>query len=110
MPYLCVDTALVVVDDVDESSLSKLCECLHQDLEEGGVVAPRGGIGVGAVDFSYGPTSLDLMYCGGQGLGEMALCHGEGGANVADGDGHEFHLLITALREVTSGAYLTVFS
>ena len=25
-------------------------------------------------------------------MGEMALCHGEGGANVVDGDGHEFHL------------------
>ena len=25
-------------------------------------------------------------------MGEMALRHGEGGASVADGDGHAFHL------------------
>ncbi len=26
-------------------------------------------------------------------MSEMALCQGEGGAGVADGDGHEFDLL-----------------
>jgi hypothetical protein len=60
-----VDTALARVNDADESSLSKLCECLHQNLEEGGVVGPRVGFGVGVVDFSYGPALLDLGSCGG---------------------------------------------
>ena len=64
-PYMCVDTALAVVDDAYESSLSKHCECLHQGLEEGRVVDPRGGVGLGGVDFSYGPASLDLGSCGG---------------------------------------------
>ena len=63
-PYLCVDTILAVVDDAYEYSLSKLCKCLHQGLEEGGVVDPRGGVGLGAVDFSFGPASLDLGSCG----------------------------------------------
>ena len=59
-----VDKVLAVVDDADESSLSKLCKCLHQELEDGGVLGPRGGVGLGAVDFSSGPSSLDLESCG----------------------------------------------
>ena len=50
-----MDKALAVVHDADDSSLSKLCECLHQGLEEKGVVGPRGGIGARAVDFSSTP-------------------------------------------------------
>ncbi len=64
-PYLYVGMALAVVNYADESCLSQLCECLHQDLEEGRVVGPRGGVCVGAVDFSSGPASLDLESCGG---------------------------------------------
>ena len=137
--YLCVDKVLVVVDDIYESSLGKLCKCLHQGLEEvwreanfgygnwggrlprgdlwcgigesslqrargycptnsravstapsacyalrvfygcciylsfflsfflkeGGVVDPRGGVGLGVVDFSFGRASLNLGSCGG---------------------------------------------
>ena len=64
-PYLCVDKVLAVVEDAYESSLSKLCKCLHQGLEEGGVMDRRGGVGLGVVDFCYGPASLDLGSCGG---------------------------------------------
>ena len=55
-------------------------------------MGPRDGAGVGALDFTSSPVLLDLGSCGGLGLGEMALRHGEGNASVADGDGHEFHL------------------
>ncbi len=65
VPYMCVDNALSMVNNADDSSLSKLCECLHQGLEEGEVVSPRGGVGVGVVDFSCGPALLYLRSCGG---------------------------------------------
>ncbi len=90
-PYMCVDKVLAVVNIAYESSLSKLCKRLHQGLEEGGVVGPRGGVGLGVEDFSYSPASLDLGSCGGYSLCEMALRFLEGAARVADGDGHEFH-------------------
>ena len=64
-PYLCVDKVLAVVNNAYESSLSKLCKRLHQGLEEGGVVGPRGGVGLGVEYFSSGPSSLDLGSCGG---------------------------------------------
>ena len=64
-PYTCVDTALAVVNDADESSVSKLCECLHQGLEEGGVVDSRGGVGGWVVDSSSSHVLLDLGSCGG---------------------------------------------
>jgi hypothetical protein len=67
-PYLCVDKALVVVYDACESILSKHGECLHPCLEEGGVVGPRGGVGLGVEDVSCGPASLNLGSRGGQGL------------------------------------------
>ncbi len=35
---------------------------------------------------------LDLGSCGGEGFGETAVCLVEGGADVADGYGHELHL------------------
>ena len=41
-PYLCVDKVLAMVNNAFEYSLSKLCKRLHQGLEEGGVVVPRG--------------------------------------------------------------------
>ena len=53
------------MNDAYESSLSKLCECLHQGLEEVGVVDPRGGVGLGVVYYSSRPASLDLVSCGG---------------------------------------------
>ena len=55
-------------------------------------MGPRGGVGLGVADFSSGPKSLNLGSRGGQGLCEMAMSLLEGGARVADGDGHEFHL------------------
>ncbi len=67
-------------------------ECLHQVLGEGGVVGHRGGAGLGVGDFSYGLAKLNLGPRGGHGLCEMAMSLLEGGARVADGDGHEFHL------------------
>jgi len=51
-PCICLDKDLAVVNDADESCLSKLCESLQQGLEERGVVGPRGGVVVGALDFS----------------------------------------------------------
>ena len=64
-PYLCVDKVLAAVNDAYESSLSKLCECLHQGLKEGGVVGPRGGVDLGVLDFSSSSSSLNLGSCGG---------------------------------------------
>ena len=52
-------------------------------------MGPRGGVGLGVVDFSSGPSALDLGSCGRKGVGELALCLGEGGAGVADGDADE---------------------
>ena len=55
-------------------------------------MGPRGGVGLEVEDFSNSPASLDLGSCGGYGLCEIALRLLEGGARVADGDGHEYHL------------------
>ena len=52
-----------MVNSAYEPSLSELCECFHQGLEEVGVVGPRGGVGLGVVDLSYGHDSLDLGSC-----------------------------------------------
>ncbi len=90
-PYLYVDKALALVNDAYESRLCKLGECMHQSLEEGGVVCPRGGVGFGVLDLSSGSSLLDLWSCGGESLSEVALCLLEDGAGVADGDGHELH-------------------
>ena len=65
IPYQSVDKAFAVVNDAYESSLSKLCKRLHRGLEEGGVVGPRGGVGLGVVDFSSSPASLYLRSCRG---------------------------------------------
>jgi hypothetical protein len=62
-PYIYTSKALAVVNDAYESSLIKLCECLHRGLEEGGVVGHRGGVGVGVVDLSFGSASLNLGSC-----------------------------------------------
>ena len=72
--------------------MDKPRECLHQSLEERGVVGLRGGVGLGVENFSSGPATLDLGPRGGQVLCEVARCLLEGGARVADRDGHEFHL------------------
>ena len=55
-------------------------------------MGPRGGVVLGVACSSSGPASLGLGSCGREGLSEMALCPLEGGACVADGDGHEYHL------------------
>ncbi len=60
-----MNKVLAVVNDAYESSLSELCKCLHQGLEEGGIVGPRGGVGLGVVDFSSSLASLNLGSCGG---------------------------------------------
>ena len=65
VPYLCMDKALVIMIDAAESSLSKLCERLHQGFEEGGVAVPRGGVGIRVVGCSYDPALLDLGSCDG---------------------------------------------
>ncbi len=91
-PYLCLDKVLAVENNAYESSLSKFCECLHQSLEEGGVVGPRGGVGLGVLALSCSSYPINLGSCGGQGLSGMAVCILKGCARVADGDGHEFHL------------------
>ncbi len=67
-PYPCADKALAVMCDACESILSKPRECLHQGLEEGGVVGPHGGVGLGVEDFSSDRASLNLGSRGGQGL------------------------------------------
>ena len=72
--------------------MSKSREFLYQSLEEGGVVGPRGGVGLGVEDFSFGHETLNLGPRGGHGSCEMAMSLLEGGARVADGNGHEFHL------------------
>ena len=55
-------------------------------------MGPRGGVGMGLDDVSSGHATLSLGSCGGHGLREMAMSLLKGGARVADGDGHEFHL------------------
>ncbi len=72
--------------------MCELGECLHHGLEEGGVVGPCGGVGLGILDLSSSSSSLDLGSCSGYGLGEVALCLLEDCARVADEYGHEFHL------------------
>ena len=62
---MCVDKRLTMVNDADESSMSKLFERLHQGLEEGGVVGLRVGVSVEVVDCSSSPDLLDLGSYGG---------------------------------------------
>ena len=54
-----------MVNNAYESGLSELCKRLHQGLQEGGVVGPQGGVGLGVEDFFSSPVSLDLGSCGG---------------------------------------------
>ena len=91
-PYICVDRALAVTNDFCESRLCEIREPLHQCLVEGGVVAPRGGVGVGVGDVSSGSVSFDIMSCGREVLGEALLGLVESGAGVADGDCDELYL------------------
>ena len=60
-----MDKVLAVVNNAYESRMSKLYKRLHQGLEEGGVVGPRGSVGLGVEDFSSSPASLDLGSYGG---------------------------------------------
>ena len=55
-------------------------------------MGPCGGVGLGVDNVSSGPATLSLGSCGGQGLREMTMSLLKGGARVADGNGHEFHL------------------
>ena len=64
-PYMCVDKDLAVVNNAYKSSMSELCKRLHQGIEEGGLVGPRGSVGLGVGDFSSSHVSLDLESCGG---------------------------------------------
>ncbi len=56
--------------------MCELSERLHQSLEEGGVVCPRGGVGVGVSYFSSGSSLFDLWSRGRKGLGESVWCLG----------------------------------
>ena len=75
-----------------ESRLCEICEPLHQGLEEGGVVAPRGEVGVGVGDVSSGSVSFDIRSCGGDCLCEALLGLIEGCVGVANGGCDEFYL------------------
>ena len=55
-------------------------------------MGPRGGVGLGVGDFSSSLATLNLGPRGGHGCCKMAMSLLEGGARVADGDGHEFNL------------------
>ena len=83
---------------------------MHKGLEEGGVVGPRGCVRGRVLGSSSGALQFDPGSCGGEGLGEMAVCLLKGGAGVADGDGYELHLAPKRLELVDEGAYLAVFS
>ncbi len=66
-------------------------------------MGPRGGVGGRVSDSSFGSLLLDLGSGGGEGLGETAVCLLEGGAGVADGDGHELHLSPERLEFIDEG-------
>ena len=63
-------------------------------------MCPRGVVGVWVLDLSSGAPLLDLRSCGGEGLGESDGSLLEGGARMADRDGHEFHLAPNFLEGV----------
>ena len=63
-------------------------------------MCPRGVVGVGVLNLSSGAPLLDLRSCGGEGLGESDGSLLEGGARMADRDGHEFHLAPNFLEGV----------
>ena len=60
-----MDKVLAVVNDAYKSNMSELSKRSHKGLEEGGIVGPRGGVGLGVEDFSSNHASLDLGSCGG---------------------------------------------
>ncbi len=66
--------------------------CIRFLKRGGGGVGPSGGVGFVLADFYFGPALLDLGSCGRKGLGEVALCHGEGCASMANVHDHEIHL------------------
>ena len=63
-------------------------------------MCPRGVVGVRVLDMSSGAPLLDLRSCSGEGLGESDGSRLEGGARMADRDGHEFHLAPNFLEGV----------
>ena len=95
--------------DACEPSLRELCECMHQGLEEGGVVGPRGCVRGRVLGSPSGSLPLDLGSGGGEGLSETEGCLLEGGAGVANGYGHEFHLAPERLELFDEGGVLGGF-
>ena len=79
---------------------------MHQGLEEGGVVGPRGCVCGRVLGSSSGALQFDPGSGGGEGLGETAVCLMKGGAGVADVDGHELHLSSERLELVDEGGVL----
>ncbi len=71
-------------------------------------MCPRGGVGVWVSYLSCGSVSLDLGSRGGHGLSEVVLRLVEGGAGVANRDGHEFHFSPSSLvaAEVSTEEHL----
>ena len=69
-------------------------------------MCPRGFVGVWVLNISSGAPLLDLRSCGGEGLGETEGCLLEGGAGVANGYGHEFHLAPECLELFDEGGVL----
>ncbi len=67
---------------------------------------PRGVVDLRSSNSSSCPGLLDLRSCGGEGQGEVFLRHAEGGARVADGDGHELHLAPDGLEGGDKGGFL----
>ena len=63
-------------------------------------MCPRGVVGVRVLDMSSSAPLLDLRSCGGEGLSESDGSLLEGGARMADRDGHEFHLAPNFLEGV----------
>ncbi len=92
--------------DACESGLRELCECMHQGLEEGGVVGPRGCVRGRVLGTSSGALPFYLGSGGGEGLGETAVCLLKGCAGVADGDGYEFHFAPERLELIDEGGVL----
>ncbi len=92
--------------DACESGLRELCECMHQGLEEGGVVGPRGCVRDRVLGTSSGALSFYLGSGGGEVLSETEVCLLKGGAGVANGDGYEFHLAQERLEIFDEGGVL----
>jgi hypothetical protein len=80
------------MDDSCESILCEISEPLHQELEEGGVMSPRGGVGVRVGDVSSDSVPFNLLSCGGECLCEALFGLVEGTVGMADVDCDELYL------------------